>query len=54
MADLTVNSIAVKEYLNHKTNKPVSGTELMDFWKSCSTEERQQFADESRSKLLGA
>lgn len=51
--DLSVNSQAVKEYLNKDNPRPVLPSELMTFWKELTPEERQQFGDESR-KLLAA
>lgn len=51
--DLNVNSVAVKEFLNKNNPRPISPSELMSFWKELSSEERQQFGDESR-KLLAA
>lgn len=49
--DLSVNSVAVKEFLNKGNSRPVSAQEMMQFWKELSIEERQQFGDEAR-KLL--
>lgn len=47
------NTQAIRDYLNQGTTRPVTSTELMEFYKACSTEERQQFGDEAR-KLLAA
>ena len=42
------NVILVKEYLSQDVSKPPQLAEMNEFWKSCSTEERQRFADEVR------
>jgi hypothetical protein len=42
------NVILVKEFLNLNTNRPVPLTEMNEFWKSCSMEEREQYAAEVR------
>lgn len=51
-ANLTVNSTAVREWLNHDTNRPVAASEFMEFWKVTSAEDRQLFGDQARA-LLG-
>ncbi len=50
--NLTVNSTAVRSFLNRDTTKPVSASEFMEFWKVTSAEDRQLFGDQARA-LLG-
>ena len=52
--DLNVNSTAVREFLNKDTSRPVPTSELMEFWKACSIEERQQYGNEARTLLAAA
>ena len=49
--DLNVNSTAVREFINRNTTRPCPASEFMEFWKACSTEERQQFGSEARTFL---
>ena len=44
--------VAVKTFLNNDTNRPVENKEMMDFWKSLTDAEKQEFS-ESAAKQLG-
>ena len=49
------NVIAVRDFLNHNTPKPVQMSEMQEFWKVCSEQEKQAFGDSARAqnKALG-
>jgi hypothetical protein len=36
----------IKNFLSLNSSKPVSNSEFMEFWKACSEDERNQFAQE--------
>ena len=43
------NVVVVREFLNEGSSKPVSMSEMAEFWKACSTEEKEQYATEARA-----
>lgn len=44
------NVIALKEFFNHNTSKPVQMTEMQEFWKVLSEQEKQSFGDAARAQ----
>jgi hypothetical protein len=42
---------AVRNFLNTNTFNPVTSSEIVEFWKSCTDEEKKQFGREAREKL---
>lgn len=44
------NVIALKEFFNHNSSRPVQMTEMQEFWKSLSGEERQSLGDAARAQ----
>ena len=43
---------AIKTFFNTNTSRPVTVPEIMEFWKSCTPQEKREFA-ESAAKQLG-
>lgn len=42
------NAVIVKNFLNRDSPRTVEAGEFMNFWKGCSTDERNEFAEGAR------
>jgi len=51
MADTVTRIAALKQFFNRDAARPCENTELMAFWKACTEEEKQEFAESAASQL---
>lgn len=44
------NVIALKEFFNHNSSRPVQMSEMQEFWRVLSDQEKQSFGDAARAQ----
>ena len=43
------NVLLVRDFFQKNTDRPATTTEIMEFWKACTIEEREQFGTEIKA-----